>query len=83
MSDGNSLNVTMWPTQTFSEERLPLQQGTVQFVMTIDIISVFNKGIDYQIKIISANTQDPGWTQNIYEISAFGNIYIFYSKRAL
>ena len=53
----------------------------VQFVMAIDIVSVLNKGIDYIMELSSPTEFDnPVWTQNLYEISAFGNKKLIYTK---
>jgi hypothetical protein len=58
-----------------------LQPRIVQFVMAIDIVSVLNKGIDYTVELSSPNESDnPVWNQNIYEISAFGNKKLLYTK---
>ena len=53
----------------------------VQFVMVIDIVSTLNRGIDYIVELSSpTETDNPVWTQNIYEISAFGNKKPLYNK---
>jgi len=53
----------------------------VQFVMAIDIVSVLNKGIDYIMELSSPTESDnPVWTQNLYEISAYGNKKLIYTK---
>ena len=42
--------------------------------MVIDILSVFDKGIDYTVELSSpTEPENRQWTQNVYEISAFGN----------
>ena len=49
--------------------------------MAIDIVSVLNRGIDYIVDLSSPTESDkPVWTQNIYEISAFGNKKLLYTK---
>ena len=53
----------------------------VQLVMAIDIVSALNKGIDYIVELSSPTKSDSlYWTQNIYEISAFGNKKLIYTK---
>jgi hypothetical protein len=79
MSDGDKLNVTLWLSDTFSD--IPSNSSnlprTVRFVIDIDIFSVFNRGTDYFVEYIGQisnppESDKPVWTQNIYEISAFG-----------
>ena len=53
----------------------------IQFVMVIDILSVFDKGIDYTVELSSpTEPENPHWTQNVYEISAFGNKKLIQTK---
>jgi hypothetical protein len=57
------------------------QPRMVQFVMAIDIVSVLNRGIDYTMELSSHTESDNlVWTQNVYEISAFGNKKLIYTK---
>jgi hypothetical protein len=53
----------------------------IQFVMVIDILSVFDKGIDYTVELSSpTEPENPQWTRNVYEISAFGNKKLIQTK---
>ena len=53
----------------------------IQFVMVIDILSVFDKGIDYTVELSSpTEPENRQWTQNVYEISAFGNKKLIQTK---
>jgi hypothetical protein len=57
------------------------QPRMVQFVMAIDIVSVLNRGIDYTMELSSHTESDNlVWTQNDYEISAFGNKKLINNK---
>ena len=57
------------------------QPRIVKFVMAIDIVSVLNRGIDYIVELSSPTKSDnPVWTKNIYEISAFGNKKLVYPE---
>ena len=53
---------------------------SVQFVMVVDIVSVLDEGIDYTMELSSPKYDNPYWPENIYEISAFGNKKLVYTK---
>ena len=53
---------------------------SVQFVMAIDIVTVLDEGIDYTMELSSPKYDNPYWTENVYEISAFGNKKLIYTK---
>ncbi|MGH9980875.1 MAG: hypothetical protein ACRD6U_04890 [Nitrososphaeraceae archaeon] len=61
------------PSDFSSSLQLSNLSRSVQFVMAIDIVSVLTEGIDYTMELSSPQYDTPYWTENIYEISAFGS----------